>query len=120
MNRIERSVSIHPYFKVHPGRMEDAKAIARELIARTSTETEVLYYEFTISGDTIFCREAYTGAAGLLAHLTNVSAQVEAMLALSSLARVEIHGPAEELEQLRGPFASLNPTYFVYECGVQR
>lgn len=120
MKRLERSVSIHPYFKVHPGRMEEAKPLLRELVARTSTETEALYYEFTISGDTIFCREAYTGAAGLLTHSANVGAQVQKMLTLSDLARVEIHGPAAELDLLKDAFRGMNPTWFAYECGVER
>jgi hypothetical protein len=34
--------------------------------------------------------------------------------------RVEVHGPAAELEKLKGPLADLKPAWFVYECGIGR
>jgi hypothetical protein len=118
MNVIHRAVSIHPYFNVRPGQMAAGKALLREFVARTAREEQVLYYEFTLNGDQIFCREAYVGAAGLLAHLTNVGEVLERFLGVADLARLEVHGPAEELEQLKGPLGHLNPTWFTYECGV--
>lgn len=120
MNPIERSVSLHPYFKVHPGKMDAVKPLLREFVARTTTEEQALYYEFTISGDIVFCREAYVGADGVLAHLTNVGALLDKMVTLCDVARVEVHGPAEELEKLKGPMGKLNPTWFAYECGMSR
>jgi quinol monooxygenase YgiN len=65
-------VSLHPYFKARPGRLAEAKAMLPSFVAKTSTEKLVLHYDFTINGDEIFCRESYTGAEGLLAHLENV------------------------------------------------
>jgi hypothetical protein len=105
-------VSIHPYFQVQPGRMEDAKKILRDFAARTATEKDNLFYDFTIDGDTVFCREGYRGAAGALAHLENVSAPLGEMLKLSALARLEVHGPAAELEKLKGPMSTLNVQWF--------
>ena len=120
MNPIERSVSLHPYFKVHSGRLEAALALLPEFVARAATEEKMLYYEFTLSDDVIFCREAYAGADGVLAHVSNVGAQLEKMFALAELMRFEIHGPASELEKLKGSFAQLKPIWFAYQCGVQR
>ena len=93
MNPIECSVSIHPYFKVHSGKMDTVKALLHEFIARTATEEKALYYEFTINGDLVFCREAYVGAEGALAHLANVGAQLDKMLTLSEVTRLDNHGP---------------------------
>lgn len=112
------AVSIHPYFKVRAGQMPAAKAVITEFIQRTAAETGVLHYEFTICDDTIFCREAYRDADALLAHVGNVGAQVEKMLSLAELIRVEIHGPATELAKLKGPLAGMNPAWFVYERGL--
>lgn len=120
MNAIECSVSIHPYFKVKAGQLDAARVLLREFVAKTGAEEKVIYYEFTIDGDEVFCREAYVGADGLLAHLTNVSAVLDKMLAISTLTRLEIHGPAVELEKLKGPLGDLNPRWFIYECGVKR
>jgi hypothetical protein len=120
MNPIERSVSLHPYFKVHAGKLDAAKALLREFVAQTATEEKVLYYEFTLNDDEIFCREAYVGAAGVLAHLTNVGGLLDRMLLLSTRTRLEVHGPAVELELLKAPLGKLNPSWFTYECGVIR
>jgi len=120
MNSIACSVSLHPYFKVHSGQLPAVKALLREFVAKTATEEKALYYEFTINGDGVFCREAYTDAEGALAHLTNVGAELDKMLTLATLTRLEVHGPATELEKLKGPLGALNPQWFVYECGVRR
>ncbi len=120
MNPIERSVSLHPYFKVHAGKMGLVRPLLREFSARTAGEPKALYYEFTIGGDVVFCREAYAGAEGALAHLENVGDLLAKMLTLSEVIRLEIHGPAEELEKLKAPLEKFYPTWFVYECGMQR
>lgn len=117
---MKTSVSLHPYFKVRPGNLEAVKQLLREFVARTASEPKVLYYEFTINGDTVFCREAYTDGAGALAHLQNVGDLLEKMASLSDLERLEIHGPAAELKQLRNALGSLNPAWFAYECGLTR
>ncbi len=112
------AVSIHPYFKVHPGKMEIARALLPAFVAATKTEPARIYYEFTINGDVIFCREGYVGAAGTLAHLENVGALLGEMLKNSDLIRLEIHGPAAELDKLKEPLAAYKAEWFAYECGV--
>jgi quinol monooxygenase YgiN len=116
----QRVVSIHPYFKVKPGQEEAARALRPQFIARTATETKNLYYDFTLAGDRVFCREAYEGADGLLAHLENVGSLLEEFVRLAEVLRVEVHGAADELDKLREPLAHLNPDWFVFECGVKR
>lgn len=114
------AVSIHPYFKVHPGQLDAAKTVLRAFVAKTQTEAACHYYEFTIGDDVIFCREAYADAEGVLAHLANVAEELGAMLKISDLTRLELHGRAEELEKLRAPLADLKPAWFAYECGVPK
>ena len=120
MNFIERSVSLHPYFKVRAGNLDAAKALLSEFVAKAAAEEKILYYEFTINGGEIFCREAYADAEAALAHLTNVSALLDRMFTLADLTRLEIHGPAEELARLKEPLGKLNPAWFAYECGLKR
>ncbi len=117
---LSQAVSIHPYFKVHSGQMEAAKAILRRMVENTMPEAKCLYYDFTINGDEVFCREAYIGADGLLEHISSVNPILSEFLQIADVTRVELHGPAEELEKLKEPMAALNPTYFVHECGVLR
>ena len=113
-------VSLHPYFKAHPGKIEDIKASLPAFVEKTKGEAKNLYYGFTVSGDEIFCREAYADAEGVLAHLENVGPELGEMLKLADLTRIELHGPASELDKLRGPLAKLNPAWFSCECGVER
>ena len=113
-------VTIHPYFKAHAGKLDAFKSAMREFVEKTRTEKACLYYEFTINGDEIFCREGYIGAEGALAHLDNVGALLAEALTISDLTRLEFHGPADEIDKLRAPLAHLNPAWFILECGLQR
>jgi hypothetical protein len=113
-------VSIHPYFKVHPGKLDAASALYPRFVEKTKTEPKCLYYEFTRNGDVVFCREGYIGAEGALAHLENVGEVLGEMLKISDLVRLEIHGPAEELEKLKGPLAAHNPDWYAFEAGLSK
>src|SRR6266404_7508255 len=94
-------VSLHPYFKVHPGKLETAKAFLPQFIEKTATEKDCLFYGYTSNGEEMFCREAYENAEALVAHLENIGALLAEMLKSADLTRLEIHGPAAELEKLK-------------------
>lgn len=115
MNRLSDFVSLHPYFKVHPGKLEMFKATLPGFVAKTRGETQNLFYEFTINGDEVFCREGYVNAGALLAHLENVGAMLAEAFKIADLIRLEVHGPAAELDKLRGPLAHLNPAWFTLQ-----
>jgi quinol monooxygenase YgiN len=112
MNRLSGFVTLHPYFKVPPDKLDFLKAILPEFAAKTRGETGNLFYEFSINGDEVFCREGYVDAEALLAHLENVSAMLAAALKMAELVRIEVHGPASELAKLKAPLAHLNPSWF--------
>src|SRR5438046_10171098 len=109
MNRLSGFVSLHPYFKVPPDKMPHLKAILPEFAAKTRNETDNLFYEFTINGDEVFCREGYVDAEALLAHLENVGAMLAQTMAMADLIRIEVHGPAAELAKLTEQLANLKP-----------
>ena len=111
-------VTLHPYFKAHPGKLEAVKAGFPRFIEKTATEKENLFYGFCVNGDEIFCREGYERAEGVLAHLDNVGALLAEMLKMADLTRVELHGPAEELDKLRKPLAHLSPAWFTLEASL--
>jgi quinol monooxygenase YgiN len=115
MKPLSNFVSLHPYFKVHPGKLEIFTVAFPGFVARTRSEEKNLFYEFTINGDEVFCREAYTDAEGLLAHLDNIGPLLTQALKIADLIRLEVHGPAPELEKLKRPLAHLKPDWFVLE-----
>ena len=113
MNTLSNFVSLHPYFKVHPGKLEEFKTGFPVFVEMTQAEPKNLFYEFSVNGDEIFCREGYTDAEGLLAHLDNVGVPLAKAMSIADLIRLEVHGPARELAKLREPLAHLKPEWFV-------
>ena len=103
---------------MHPGKLEAVKAAFPRFVEKTATEKDNLFYGFSVNGDEIFCREAYESAEGVLAHLDNIGALLAEMLTMANLVRVELHGPAEELNKLKAPLAHLNPAWFTLECSL--
>jgi hypothetical protein len=116
----DRCVTIHPYFKVSEANLGAFKGLCERFVAATKSEPKCLYYGFSFNGSEVHCREGYSDAAGVLAHIENVQALLGEALKLADLTRLEIHGIEEELAQLRGPLADLNATYFTLEYGIRR
>jgi hypothetical protein len=108
-------VSLHPYFKVHPGKLEAFKAGLPAFREKAATEEKNLFYDFTINGDDIFCREGYGDAEALLTHLENVGGLLAESFKIADLTRLEVHGLAAELDKLRKPLAHLKPQWFVQD-----
>jgi hypothetical protein len=115
MSVLSNFVSLHPYFKAHPGKLEVFKAGLPAFSQKTAIEEKNLFYDFTVNGDEIFCREGYAGAEAVLAHLENVGLLLAEAFKIADLTRLEVHGPAAELDKLRGPLAHLKPEWFVKE-----
>jgi quinol monooxygenase YgiN len=113
-------VTIHPYFKVSEGKIGAFRELCEQFVSKTSEEPKCIYYGFSLRGDEVHCREGYEDAAGLLIHLDNIAVLLGEALKLAEITRLEIHGSEEELAKLRGPLASLNPTYFTLEYGFRR
>ena len=82
-------VSIHPYFKIHEGKEEQVKALLPAFIAKVEEEEAALYYDFTMNGDELFCREGYVGAEGALAHVENVGPELDQLFQLVEITRIE-------------------------------
>ena len=116
----DRVVSIHPYFKVSAGKMDEFKGLCEQFISLTAQEPKCLYYGFSFNGDNVHCREAYDDADGLLAHLANIGSLLNEALKIAQIIRLEVHGIAEELAKLTEPLSPLAPTYFTIEYGIRR
>ena len=112
MSALSNFVSLHPYFKVHRGKLEEFTDAFPMFVQLTKREPKNLFYEFTVNGDEVFCREGYVDADGILKHLDNIGALLAQGLKIADLVRLEVHGPAKELEKLREPLAHLKPVWF--------
>ena len=111
-------VSVHPYFKVHPGKVAEFQAILPDMIAKVAAEPGTLAYEIGANGDEFMFREAYDGAAGWQSHMANTDPIVARLLQVATVRRLEIHGPAQELDKLRAQVSAMNPVWYIRETGV--
>jgi len=99
-------VTIVPYFTVPEGKMEDFKAGFADFYKHTKEGTgasgECLYYGFAQEGNKIFCREGYKSAAGVLAHLGEVKAELDKAVSIVGPGGLDlaVMGPAAELVRL--------------------
>jgi len=119
MSKFDNSVSIHPYFNITDENMEAAKGFLaqfNELVA--ANEPGCLYYNFTLKGNELCCREAYVDADAVLAHFGNCGPALGEFIKIAELTRIEVHGPADQLEKLKEAFAAMNPDYYICECGI--
>ena len=112
--------SIMPYFQIADGKAEEFKDISDKMVESTTKEPGCLYYGFSFDGDAAYCREGYADADALLAHAVNAGPLLEQLTGVSTLVRIEICGPADEIDKLREPMAFLNPTFYVLESGFRR
>lgn len=120
MSTHAKAVTIHPYFKIHAGKTEEFIANFADFMEKTATEAGCLYYNFTLNGDEAFCREGYLDGDAALAHIANVDGPLSRALSLSTMTRLEIHGPAAELAKMREPMAGLDVAWFVYQTGLEK
>ena len=119
MSTFDNAVSINPYFKIPEGQMEAAKGFLAQFCELVSSNEEgCLFYNFTFKGDEMCCREAYKDADAVMAHLGNCGPALGEFLGIAQLLRIEVHGPAGELEKLKEAFADFNPDYYVSDCGI--
>ncbi len=119
MSKLSNAVSLHPYFQIREGNLDKFLDLMPKFVEKTSTEPACIYYDFSRNGNTAFCREAYVGAEGILAHLENVGDLIAKFLELSEMIRLEVHGPEAEIEKLRAPLAELKPDFYIWETGLE-
>jgi quinol monooxygenase YgiN len=120
MFELDTCCTLVPYFEVQADKLDAFKALGKQFVTRTRTESGCMHYAFSFSGNTAHCREGYDNAASLLAHLENVGDLLDEALKIAQLVRLEVHGPAPEVDKLREPLAALAPQFFVLEEGIRR
>lgn len=120
MFKTDTCCTLVPYFEVQDGQLAAFKALGPKFVEKTRTESGCLHYAFSFSGSTAHCREGYVNAEAVLAHLQNVGDLLAEALKIAKIVRLEVHGPAAEIEKLKAPLAELNPQFFLLEPGIRR
>jgi len=120
MSTTDTCCTIVPYFKVNEGQLDAFKALCEKAVEVTQKEEKCLYYGFSFSGNVAFCREGYEDSQAALQHLDNVGPILKEMFAIAELTKLEVHGPAQEIESLREPLAVMSPEFFTLEYGFRQ
>ena len=118
MPRLEKYVSIHPYFRIHPGKEHAFQALLPAFRRLADTEEPTLFFEFSLNGREAFCREAYPDGESALAHIRNFQGLLAEATRVSDVVRFEIHGPAAELAKLKSQLPTLQASWFTLDTGA--
>jgi len=115
-------VSLSPYFKLKD--VAKFKEIWKAAYDSFAHIQNCLHYAFTFhtaADGTVYahCREAYTSAATVLQRLADIDGPLQAALEVAELERLEVHGPAAEVEQLKEALTPLGCKFFVTEWGFR-
>ncbi len=115
----DSSVTLCPYFK-----LKDAakfKEIWQADYKNFAHKSDCVHYSFGFTDDgRAHCREAYTSAETALQHLGDVDGPLKAVLdGPAELERLEVHGPAAELEKLKEALTPLGCKFYVSEWGFR-
>jgi len=99
-------VTIIPEFIVPEDRMEDFKAGFAKFYSATKAgagAAGMIFYGFAISGNSVYCREAYKSAEVALQHGADVKEMIQEPLKVVGAGNIKLNvvGPPAELEKLR-------------------
>jgi hypothetical protein len=72
------------------------------------------------NGHSAHCREGRDDASAVLAHLQSVGKLLGDALKIAKIVRLDVHGPAGELDKLRGPMASPSARFHGLGPGPRR
>ena len=68
----------------------------------------------------VICREGYTSAEGVLSHLNVVGELLAEAQKYADIVELSVQGPAEELEKLKEPLASMNAVHYpIFPGGIR-
>jgi len=115
-------VSLSPYFKVKD--VATFKAIWKGAFNPFAHKKDCVHYAFTFhtaEDGTVHahCREAYSSAETVLQHLADVDGPLKHAMGVAELERLEVHGPAAEVEKLKEALTPLGCKFFVTEWGFR-
>ena len=94
------------------------KGALSELVQKSRAEESCIYYGWTRAGSKLFCREGYTSADGILAHLVNVST-CGGLTKFAKPYRIEIHGPKAEIAKLKDTADKMGAVCYERSSGFQ-
>jgi quinol monooxygenase YgiN len=105
---------------IHPGKLDDFRSVAKDLIAKTESEPGTLGYEWNLSEDGTICHifERYQNADALVTHVESFGAFAKRFMEACHPTRFHVYGTPNEA--VKAALADLNPVYFSPLGGFSR
>ena len=105
---INTSCSLNPYFKIHPGMLEEFKSICDKFILETQKEKGVSYYFWCFDNNNALCREGFRDIKAVSIHLKNTKHLLDKALEIADLVKLEVYGIKSDLSALKEIFHDKN------------
>jgi quinol monooxygenase YgiN len=105
---------------IHPGKLDDFRAVANDLIAKTKLEPGTLGYEWALSGDGTVGHiyERYQNSEALVTHVRGFGAFAERFMQACHPTRFHVYGTLNE--EAKAALADFGPVYFSPLGGFNR
>ena len=105
---------------IHPGKLNDFRAVANDLIAKTKKEPGTLGYQWNLSPDKTVCHiyERYQNADALLTHVKSFGAFAKRFMEACHPTRFDVYGPVNKA--VKAALDDLHPHYFSELGGFNR
>jgi quinol monooxygenase YgiN len=105
---------------IHPGKLDDFRSVANDLIAKTQSEQGTLGYQWNLSDDKTICHiyERYQDADALLTHVQSFGAFAKRFMEACHPTRFYVYGPANDA--VKDALDDLHPVYFSELGGFSR
>eukprot|EP01062_Namystynia_karyoxenos_P032006 TRINITY_DN2366_c0_g1_i2.p2 TRINITY_DN2366_c0_g1~~TRINITY_DN2366_c0_g1_i2.p2 ORF type:complete len:314 (+),score=115.72 TRINITY_DN2366_c0_g1_i2:92-943(+) len=111
----DNKVAVVPYFIVDEGMESEFIAGMDDFMSRVKKEGGVVSYGFTTRKEEgrlhVHCREYYQSTPALLAHFENTNAPLQRFLSMSKVARLEVHGLAQDEPRIHEVLGQFDPLY---------
>ena len=112
-------VSLHPDLKVHPGNLDTVRTLLLRFVEKTVNERGIFSTGSVSTAMKCSAAKVTKAPKALLRISTMLGALLSEMLKVADLTRVELHGPAYDLEKLKRPLAHMNPAWFALEAATK-
>jgi quinol monooxygenase YgiN len=105
---------------IHPGKLEDFRSVAKDLVAKTESESGTLDYEWNLSEDQTVCHifERYRDSEALLTHVQSFGNFAQRFMEACHPTRFHVYGKPSEAA--KAALADLNPVYSAPIGGFSR
>ena len=105
---------------IHPGKLDDFKSVAADLIAASQPELGTLDYEWNLSEDSATCHifERYQNSEALLKHVQSFGTHARRFMESCHPTRFVIYGAPSDAA--KAALAELHPVYFLPMGGFSR